>query len=375
MIILHELDNLISAELFGTLAGLSMVALGIVAAIQYYRSQGEGNINAQETQGVTRETINKYFGLAYFISSLTFFILGLLLTLLLNSLGSKYNANPIFESFTVGLKVLVLLIGLLLVFGGVDALARLTMNRRFHLFLKNDRFIVKLLEFFLPTAREDQNREDPGQLIKSKMNSENKTPIDDSEKIEARRKLADQLKTGFVAALLILWVAALRSSGNIQVQRGSWLVWTIGSVVLFFLLLIYRKKNIRWPKLRWVLPLGAVALLWGMYFLSGISFPVGFFTSIAIILLLWTIVLAAALFIATTKLPDGKVGIGIIEFTRWGDRLSWILTVFVFLMSILLGWTRLWNAGMRGWWMDPLLYLGIVIFLIFIYYHVRRNSQ
>ena len=300
MIILHELDNLISAELFGTLAGLSMVALGIVAAIQYYRSQGEGNINAQETQGVTRETINKYFGLAYFISSLTFFILGLLLTLLLNSLGSKYNANPIFESFTVGLKVLVLLIGLLLVFGGVDALARLTMNRRFHLFLKNDRFIVKLLEFFLPTAREDQNREDPGQLIKSKMNSENKTPIDDSEKIEARRKLADQLKTGFVAALLILWVAALRSSGNIQVQRGSWLVWTIGSVVLFFLLLIYRKKNIRWPKLRWVLPLGAVALLWGMYFLSGISFPVGFFTSIAIILLLWTIVLAAALFIATT---------------------------------------------------------------------------
>ena len=65
----------ISVELFATLAGTSIVAISIVAGI----------MSKKETKKSIYKAINGYLGMGYFVSSLTIFVLGVVLTLILDS--------------------------------------------------------------------------------------------------------------------------------------------------------------------------------------------------------------------------------------------------------------------------------------------------
>jgi len=100
--ILHRLDSIISVELFATLAGLSLVALSITAIaweLRERRSQNDGT-NPQRSlsdEERRREVLEQYFGMGYFVSSVTIFVLGLVLTLIFDSLGGKYHDNLAFE--------------------------------------------------------------------------------------------------------------------------------------------------------------------------------------------------------------------------------------------------------------------------------------
>jgi hypothetical protein len=111
---------------------LTLTALGVVATIGILKPNSKNNkaSAASSRRNEILEFINRYFGLAYFISSFAFFIAGLFLTLLLDSLGKRYSDNRTFEICNVILTGLLLLIGALLLLGGVDALARMTMHRR-----------------------------------------------------------------------------------------------------------------------------------------------------------------------------------------------------------------------------------------------------
>lgn len=257
-----------------------------------------------------------------------------------------------------------------------------TLKRRFRFFPRNGWHILGLLEVVLPTPHpanqetvgiQERRQKEKGQTVESEMKSATKPQASTSGDVS--RQLADQLKTVFVAALLSLWAATLRLGENVPVKRGAWLPWVIASVFLFFWV-VYRREKIRWPKLRWVLPFVAVALLWLMYLISGFSFPIGFYTSVAIGLLVWTVLLLAVLLIVMTRgLTEGKMGRTIRRFVTWGGSVSLPVTLFVLLTSVLLGWTRLWNAGMRGWWMDPLLYLGTIIFVVVALVPFRRADD
>ena len=280
MSILHGLDYIISAGLFGTLAGLSLVALSIVAAILTIRHDSNKDVS---------ETINSYFGIGYFISSFVFFILGLLLTLLLDSLGGKYSDSLTFEICNVVLTGIPLLFGIVFLLGGVDALVRATTNRRFRFFPRNCRLSMGILEMFLPTKKEDQT-------IKNETKSATELP---ANKSGLMKELADQLKTVFVAGLLLLWATTLESGVR---GRGSWLPWLIGSVFLFFWAFFYiRRKKVSRPKLRWVAPFAAAGLLWLGYLLLGVSLPTEFLRGLAVVLLAWTIVLFVALILVMSR--------------------------------------------------------------------------
>ena len=220
---------------------------------------------------------------------------------------------------------------------------------------------------------QERQQKEKGQTVESEMKSATKPQASGSGDVS--RQLAGQLKTVFVAALLSLWAATLRLGENVPVKRGAWLPWVIASVFLFFWV-VYRREKIRWPKLRWVLPFVAVALLWLMYLISGFSFPIAFYTSVAIGLLAWTVLLLVVLLIVMTRgLTEGKMDRTIRRFVTWGGSVSLPVTLFVLLTSVLLGWTRLWNAGMRGWWMDPLLYLGTIIVVVVALVPFRRADN
>lgn len=189
------------------------------------------------------------------------------------------------------------------------------------------------------------------------------------------KQLSDQLKTAFISVLLVLWIPALNLSGNATPMRGPWLPWVIASIILFSWF-VYWRKRVRRRKFRWVYPFVAVIALWLMYFISGFSLPNWSFAIIAAVLSLWTIcLLIALLLIMARMLPEGKPVKVIRRFATVGKAILWPLTVLVLLTSVLLGWTSIWNAGMRGWWMDPLLYLGILIFIVVAMYSIPHVSS
>jgi hypothetical protein len=178
------------------------------------------------------------------------------------------------------------------------------------------------------------------------------------------RQLADQLHPVFIAGLILLYVTTLKL---VPVGRGPWLPWLVASVLLF-LWVVYNRNKVPWPKLRWVFPFAVVALLWLMYLLSGVSLPVVFIQGLAIFVLVWAVFLVVALLrVMICRRTEGKSDKVIRHFDRWGESVYWQIANFVLLSSILLGWTRLWNAGMRGWWIDALLYLGIIVFISCIF--------
>ncbi|MFC1870957.1 hypothetical protein ACFLYF_00935 [Chloroflexota bacterium] len=157
--------------------------------------------------------------------------------------------------------------------------------------------------------------------------------------------------------------------------RSPWLPWVIASIVLFSLLVYWRNK-VRQPKFRWVYPVVAVMALWLMYFISGFSLPDWSFFVLAAVLSFWTICLLAALILTVVRLvPEGKPDRAIRRFVTVGEAISWPLTVLILLTSVLLGWTKLWNDGMRGWWMDPLIYIGTLIFIVVAMYSIPRAGS
>lgn len=204
-------------------------------------------------------------------------------------------------------------------------------------------------------------KKEKNQTIKSKTRSTTEPP---ANKSELMRQVADQLKTVFIVGLLCLWLSTLKPEVNVHVERGPWLPWLIVSVLLFSWV-VYSRKKVRWPKLRWVFPFAAVALLWLMYLLSGVSFPTIFFTGLAVFLLAWTVLLLLTLVLIMTRWrAEGKLGKTITCGVKQGDYFYWQLSVLILLLSVVRGWTILWDVGMRGWWMDPLLYLGVLVFIV-----------
>jgi hypothetical protein len=86
-------------------------------------------------------------------STFAFLIFGLLLTLALDSLGSKYHNSLTFEICNVVLTGIPLLFGIVLLLGGVDALALATMKREFRFFPRNCKLLMGILEMLLPTQK------------------------------------------------------------------------------------------------------------------------------------------------------------------------------------------------------------------------------
>ena len=350
---INTLAQGISVELFATLAGASIVAVGIIADIMS---------KAHERDTTWGELITDYLGMAYFITSFTIFILGVIITLVLDSIGVYFINSHIFEIINVIIRAFTLASGIMLLFGGVDALARKLMKRDFRFFPRTDKYMTLLLGAILP-------KEKP----KTKTESAPPTKLKDIDLKNARKLLSDQLKTSFIAILLVLWLRTL----NVTVHRGPWFPWLIASVLLFiWIILDYQKKKLLWPKLRWVLPFAAVIILWAFYFLSGVSFSPNFITIFAVILLFWTLFLVIALLLSMTKItPGGKLETRIKRLAIWGDAASWPLTIGVLLISILLGWVRLWNAGVKDWWMTPLLYWGVFILIVVVVISIQRNEN
>lgn len=192
---------------------------------------------------------------------------------------------------------------------------------------------------------------------------------------DVSRQLADQLKTVFVAALLTLWTAMLTLDANAPVSRGAWWPWAIASAFVF-LWMVWRRKKIRWPKLRWAFPFVASALLWVMYFIGGLPYPAGLFKGIAAFLFAWTLLLLAGLVVVMTRgLKEGKLDRIIGRVVTWGGVASWSLSLLVLITGVILGWARLENAGMNGWWMTPILILGTVIFIVVACVIPRREKD
>jgi len=345
----------ISVILFATLAGASIVAISVVADIW----------SKQATKDTIYEAVNRYLGMGYFITSFVVFILGIVLTLVLDSIGVNFVKSLVFEIINITIRGLTLLAGIILLFGGVDALIRHFMKRKFRFFPATDKITPWLVERIIPTPKDNFKVE--------KSETQNQIKVKNIDLKDAGKLLSDQLKTAFITILLLLWLTTL----NVTVHRGSALPWLIASVLLFiWLLLSYRKKKLRCPILRWLLPFAAVGVFWILYFLSGVSLSPNFIHVFVAILLLWTLILVLALLSSMAKITSGgKLEKAIIQLALWGDAASWPLTIGVLAISILLGWTRLWNAGIKDWWMDPLLYWGMLVLIVVIITSTRRTES
>lgn len=192
---------------------------------------------------------------------------------------------------------------------------------------------------------------------------------------DVSRQLADQLKTVFVATLLTLWTATLTLGENVPVSRGAWWPWAIASAFVF-LWVVWRREKISWPKLKWAFPFVAAALMWAMYFIGGLSYPAGLFKGIAAFLFAWAVLLLVALLIVMTwRLKEGKVGRIIGWIVKFGGAASFPLSLLVLMSGIVMGWARLENAGMRGWWMTSILILGMIIFVVVAFVFLRREKD
>jgi hypothetical protein len=106
-------------------------------------------------------------------------------------------------------------------------------------------------------------------------------------------------------------------------------------------------------------------LIWFEYWISGISSPVVFLKIIGYVLLAWAAFLLAALvFVMGRCGRKGKLGELISKVAKWGDDANGPLSVALLASSVILGWSRLWSTGYRGWWMAALLYLGVAMLYI-----------
>ena len=189
------------------------------------------------------------------------------------------------------------------------------------------------------------------------------------------RQLADQLKTVFVVALLSLWLVTLNSTVTATPKRLEWWPLVILSVLAPLVYLFWRRKRVHGFKL-WLPPGVVVVFIWIAYWISGVPLPAGLFVGLAIGLLIWAVVLFLALILITTRWgSEGKLGNVIMRGAEGGEYIYWPLSFLVLLTSILLGWFSLWDAGMRDWWMDPLLILGVLMAVVVAFTSLGKIQQ
>jgi hypothetical protein len=162
--------------------------------------------------------------------------------------------------------------------------------------------------------------------------------------------------------LLTLWLATLKSAPG---RREEWWVYVILSVVVLVLWFVWWRKRVR-SALGWRLPLVMLALIegliWFTYWISGVSTNVVVLEIIGYGLLVWAVLLFSALCLVMVRSgTKGKLGKAISKAAEWGDAASAPLSVTLLSSSVVLGWSRLWDAGHRGLVMDVLLYLGVLM--------------
>ena len=197
------------------------------------------------------------------------------------------------------------------------------------------------------------------------MGNATKAQISDSESIV--KQLSDQLRTVFISTLLAFWVIAQNISKSVTITRGPWLPWAIASV-LIFAYTVCRRKHIRWPKLRWVIPFLAVAILGLMYYISGLTLQgvmLIIFGILTGILVLWILHLSVTLISIMARVSlQGRFGRYTKCFVEYGENASRPLTLLVLVAGIVFGITRLSDVGVKGWQMTALVCFGLFIFLL-----------
>jgi hypothetical protein len=184
---------------------------------------------------------------------------------------------------------------------------------------------------------------------------------------EIVRQLIDQLKTAFIMGLLTLWLATLKSSPG---KREAWWFFVIFAVAgLVLVLWVVRRRKKGGHPLSWWYPFVMLCIIEGVvllvYWISGVSFSVVGLKIIGSFLLVWAFLASSALFLLMFRCATkGKLGKVVIKGAKWGYDASPMLSLGLFSCSFILGWSRLLNAGYRGWWIDALGYLGMAILLL-----------
>lgn len=222
----------------------------------------------------------------------------------------------------------------------------------------------------MPKSKDDGAREGgpPGKSEERTIHSKTRgttEPLVNESGLKTRQ-LADQLKTVFVAGLLSLWAAELRSGVSVPPPRESWWHFVFVSALVLVLYLVWGRKKIPRPW-RWVFLCGMLGYLWLFYYISGILVSIWFPRGLAIFLFAWTLFLLFAI-VPTMYGPWGerKLGKVVTRVVKQGDSFMLLLSFFVLFTSILLGLGRLSNAGERGWWMDALLILGMIVIISYV---------
>ncbi|MGD0355803.1 MAG: hypothetical protein ABSB31_10295 [Dehalococcoidia bacterium] len=369
MRVLYVLNHGINIELFSTFAGLCLVALGILIAIQVFRPP----------QNTLPELANRYIGIAFFVASFIIFILGLLATLILNSLATIWFHNLVFSIIEVSLKSVLLLAGIILLIGGIDALVLMVLKRGLRGFPRKCGLLMCILEIFLPRERNPQDG--PKAAAKDNEGIEQLGDIEgsgspDGDKRKQINQLVNQLKIVFIFMLLTLWLAVLDQGKNITVNRMEWWYFAILSCIFLLYYLIWGRKKITNFYYRWLSPILIVGLLWVIYWISGIQVSATCLFVISGILFLWIIVLLLALVsVAIRNGRKSKLDITIRWIARTGELICWPLSITTFFGSVVLGWQRIFNEGARGWWMEPLLIIGIFVSLVVAFIYSESKDE
>jgi small-conductance mechanosensitive channel len=124
-----------------------------------------------------------------------------------------------------------------------------------------------------------------------------------------------------------------------------------------------RKKLSRgwwWGSLCFVL-----GYVWFLYWISGIRLTL-FFMIFVFFLLGWTLLdLFALVLKMRRRWKEGKTSRVIELIVKRLDFLAWLLGLFVLITGVWLGWMRLMELGVMGFWMDALLILGVLVIIAY----------
>jgi glycosyltransferase involved in cell wall biosynthesis len=194
------------------------------------------------------------------------------------------------------------------------------------------------------------------------MNSENQ-----SIKHELVKRFADHLITVFTIGLLCLWLFATRDDLTINLQRNPWWHYLLLSVFTFLLWLFWARKKIQKKIINISSPFFLIGFVWILYWVSGISIDKCFFLWVACILFLWTIMLQLAMILS--MFLWNKLSRILLKGAIWENNSYWPVPLVGFI-GIFQSWAELRNVGMDGCWMDLLLYLALIIFIVVALVHV-----
>jgi len=157
----------------------------------------------------------------------------------------------------------------------------------------------------------------------------------------------------------------MRSEVDVPAERGTWWHFVILSVFALLLWLFLGRKKVHNSRLRWVLLCVMVGFVWLAYGIRGISFPTAFFTGLGTVLLIGAVFLLLVLVLTMTAWrAGGKLDKAVTKVVRWGGYSYWPLLLIAIMASVVQGFKMLWDTGMRGWWMTPLLYIAVLVLIV-----------